>query len=874
MNRPLPRHAPSRLPLVAAVVAALLPVTVMAAPKVEFDAGLLFGSASSSLDMSRFEQGDLLPGTYNADVLINDTLVGRHDLVARVGDDDQVHLCLDPVLFDLLGLNHARLEALRESGDEAGRDLLPLPTEMTCKPLSAYVPGASAEFNMGEQTLAISIPQLYMARNPRGWVDPALWDRGITAATLGYSVSHSQQRSNGQTRKHTSATIDAGLNLGEWRLRHSGYLQHSDAAGTSYDVGRTYLQRNLPSWNAQLTLGEASTSGDMLQSVNFRGVNISSDPRMLPDALREYAPTVRGVAQTNARVTVRQHGYVIHETTVAPGPFELDDLMATGSSGDLEVEITEADGRVERFVIPFTAMPQLLRPGQQRYSLTVGELRDDAFGNNPQFFEATLRRGLGNRFTGYAGATAAEGYGALVLGAAWNTPVGAFSGDVTFSDARLPGAGDAASERRRGQSYRLAFNKALFSNSTNITLAAYRYSTSDFLSLGDAMRLRAQADAGHDFEGVGRQRSRLDLTINQRLNKGANTLFFSGSTADYWTENRRQTSFSLGYGGRLGKGSYSISARRSLDSSLFGGGTAKASNSVFLSFSMPLGTAPAAPRVDVGGSRSSGGRNGQRIGVAGSVGDNWQGNYNASLTRDDGQTTFDMGGSYQLPTVYVNGSYTRNSTSSQLSLGASGGLVLHGSGVTLSQRPGDTVGLVHIPGAHKAGVGNMTDVKTDSRGYAVVPYLTPFRRNELSVDPSEMSLDVELSAGSVSAIPNAGAVVKMVLPTAVGRSALIEALLADGTPLPFGNDVLNEAGDVVGVVGQGSRLWVRGLEDTGTLRVRTADGGHCQIPYDLGSGKADDLRQSACTPQAALATDEAAVDNAHDATEEDRDEQA
>lgn len=124
----------------------------------------------------------------------------------------------------------------------------------------------------------------------------------------------------------------------------------------------------------------------------------------------------------------------------------------------------------------------------------------------------------------------------------------------------------------------------------------------------------------------------------------------------------------------------------------------------------------------------------------------------------------------------------------------------------------------------------------------MVPHLSPFRRNELGVDPSDLPLDVELSAGSVSAIPNAGAVVKMVLPTAVGRNALIEARLPDGTALPFGTDVLNAQGDVVGVVGQGSRLWVRGLDEQGELFVA----------HGAGEGRSAEFLMTCATARAPI----------------------
>jgi outer membrane usher protein len=42
---------------------------------------------------------------------------------------------------------------------------------------------------------------------------------------------------------------------------------------------------------------------------------------MFPDGMRSYAPEIRGVAQSNALVTVRQGNNIIYQTTVPPGPF-------------------------------------------------------------------------------------------------------------------------------------------------------------------------------------------------------------------------------------------------------------------------------------------------------------------------------------------------------------------------------------------------------------------------------------------------------------------------------------------------------------------------------------------------------------------------
>ncbi|MCM4344458.1 fimbria/pilus outer membrane usher protein, partial [Escherichia coli] len=82
---------------------------------------------------------------------------------------------------------------------------------------------------------------------------------------------------------------------------------------------------------SRLTLGEDYTPSDIFDSVPFRGVMLGSDESMVPYNQREFAPVVRGIARTQARIEVRQNGYLIDSRTVAPGAFALTDLPLTGS---------------------------------------------------------------------------------------------------------------------------------------------------------------------------------------------------------------------------------------------------------------------------------------------------------------------------------------------------------------------------------------------------------------------------------------------------------------------------------------------------------------------------------------------------------------
>jgi len=830
----------------------LLPSAAMASQAVEFNRNFLYGKSAQQVDLDRFEKGDMLPGIYSADVRINGATVGRRDVEVRAMDDGSTAVCLTPQLVDLFGLNATRVEARRVVSEQTGEvtRLRPLPKETFCDALSNYIPDATVSFDAGEQVLDVSIPQAYLARDPRGWVSPELWDDGITAARVGYSANHLRLNSSGGGSNYTtSVVLNAGANVGAWRFRHDGYLSDTSGAGTHYSAGRTYVQRAVPKLEAQLTLGDFTTNGDIFDSVNYRGANISSDERMLPDSESSYAPVVRGIAQTNARVTIRQLGTVVYETMVSPGPFEIADLYGTSYGGDLQVEVTEADGRVQRFTVPFAAVPQLLREGQQRYSVTAGKLRNATAGSEPGFVEATLRRGISNQVTLFGGVTASQGYGAALFGGAVNTRLGAFSGDVTASRTNLPGQMPGFGSTMSGQSYRVTYSKNMVTTGTYFSVAAYRYSTQGYLSLSDAARLRDNLSAGLDGQNVQRQRSRVDLTVNQRLGEGNGSLYISGSSANYWSNSQRTTSYSAGYSNSWRRINYNINVQRTMEQSLFNGGATRTNNTISLNVSIPLGKAGSnAPSMSTSFNRSSNGGSSINSNLSGSFGENRQGSYNASVGHSTGNNNVGGGLNYNLPVADLNASFSQASGSRQLSVGASGGVVLHKGGVAFSQQLGDTIGIVEVPNAEGAQIGNAVGVKTNAQGFAVVPYLSPYRRNDVTVDPKGLPLEIDLKVASVMTVPTAGAIVKVTVPTVSGRSALIEAPQDNGQPLPFGVEVTNEAGDVVGVVGQGSRLWVRGVEEKGRLSVNWGQGAaqQCAIDYSLAGVASGELVVTKC----------------------------
>ncbi|MCH7888825.1 MAG: fimbria/pilus outer membrane usher protein, partial [Proteobacteria bacterium] len=292
-------------------------------------------------------------------------------------------------------------------------------------------------------------------------------------------------------------------------VRHNGNFTWSQRGGARYQRGYVYAQTDLPDWHAQLLAGESSTSGMLFDAVSFRGVQIASDDRMLPDEQRYYAPVVRGVAQSNAKVAIYQRGYLVHETTVAPGPFAIDNLQAMSYGGDLNVTVTEASGETRSFVVPFATTVQLLRPGSTRFSAMAGRAIDLGGNVGTQYVgQFTVQRGVSNAVTAYGGAAFASRYQSVLMGVGLNTSIGGFAADITIARTQPSG-----SERLTGSSVRVSYSKNLPNSGTNFSLLAYRYSTKGYLGLRDALLLNGQSNQGTDAASFARLRNRVDLNV-------------------------------------------------------------------------------------------------------------------------------------------------------------------------------------------------------------------------------------------------------------------------------------------------------------------------------------------------------------------------
>ena len=116
----------------------------------------------------------------------------------------------------------------------------------------------------------------------------------------------------------------------------------------------------------------------------------------------------------------------------------------------------------------------------------------------------------------------------------------------------------------------------------------------------------------------------------------------------------------------------------------------------------------------------------------------------------------------------ANIGYSHSDDIKQLYYGVSGGVLAHANGVTLGQPLNDTVVLVKAPGAKDAKVENQTGVRTDWRGYAVLPYATEYRENRVALDTNTLADNVDLDMRSLTLFPPVGRSCEQSLKRALG----------------------------------------------------------------------------------------------------------
>lgn len=780
----------------------------MALAELKFQSGFLRQvpgqpETSSAWALQALAEDQVLPpGRYQVQVQVNLEPAGLHTLDFQPDAQGQLSPCLAPTQLEDWGLRLASLP-------------LTDATLPACLDLVQLVPGAQVNFTPDKLQLALSIPQIAMRREAAGQVDPQQWDSGINAAFVSYQAAlqngHSRYRGRYDSR---DLYLNSGLNLGPWRLRSTQSWRQDSHGKQQWTRGQAFAQRDLPGTLGTLTLGETFTDSDVFRGVPIAGVRVASDMSMLPRAMQGYAPVIRGVAQSRSKLEIWQNGYPIYATYVSAGPYVIDDLSTAGS-GELEVILTEEDGQVRRFTQPYSALANQLRQGVWRYSATLGRYNPASAQQTPLFWQGTLAVGSAWNTTLYGGLMAGEYYQAGALGATKDLgEIGALSFDVTRSLTELA---HGPTDKLQGLSYAMRYSKA-FGTQTTLRFAGYRYSTPGYRDFDEAVNQHS-----HDGSFLGSRRSRLEASAQQRLGK-ASSLNLTLSQQDYWHRRDTQRQYQVYASTHQWGVNFNLFASQSLT-------RGRGSDRQFgLSLSMPLAFGRhARAGLDL---RSSERGYSQRASLNGSSTD--QLSYSAALSQDANRNqAATLALNYRAPQASLGAALTQADDYRNLSLNASGALLVHAGGVTLGPYLGDTLGLIEVPGIADVGLLNGAGARTDQRGFVIAPSLQPYQRNNLQLNTDRLGLEVQIDNGSAQVVPRRGAVVKHRFDAQRVSRLVLTLRDGQGLPLPFGAQVHGQDGTAMGMVGQAGQVMLSTHEAPQQLQASWGDQASSRCQFAL-----------------------------------------
>ena len=818
-------------PLAILIESCLLLTATPAYAESVFNVNFLSSDVKNVADLSSFANGkQQLPGTYHVDIWRNNEFVTTSDLQFFAAKNPQpesvrstsggLEPCLNKKWLERLGVNmKAFPELLKEKQGE-------------CIDVGKYIPGTELALNFNKLRLDISLPQVSLHNNARGYIPADQWDDGINALLINYSLSGDK----GNLSENYYLNLMSGFNYGPWRLRNT--RSWSDSPGSvrskaGWKTISTSLERGFSSIKSHLLIGDGNSSSDVYDSVGFRGSRLASSDSMYPDSLRGYAPTVRGIATSHAKVTIRQNGYVIYQSYVTPGAFEITDLNPTSASGDLDVMVEEQDGSRKHYLVPYSTVPVLQREGRVKYDLVTGEYRSgDSSKSRPFFLQGTLIGGLGYGATLYAGTQLAKNYRAYTLGIGDNFgDFGAISLDLTNAQSEL-----VDGTQHTGQSLRFLYSKSLNNLGTNFQLLGYRYSTSEFYSFSDTTWKKI---AGYEYEtgenGEQRiassyhnlrfnKRGRLQANISQSLGD-LGSFYVAGSQQSYWGTSQTDAWYQMGYAGAWQGLSYSLAWQWSKSV-----GLSKENRTLTFNLSVPFsvlnghGLSASSPLDNAYStlmtSRDSSGKNTSQLGIGGTLLKDQSLSYSLSQGHTSGAGySGSVNGHLQGRYTNIGLGYNYDRTQHDLNFQLSGGVIAHDDGITFSQPLGDTNVLIKAPGAQGVSVENESGIKTDWRGYAVVPYATVYRYNRVALDTNSMDSHTDISNTVSTVVPTEGALVRAEFDAHIGIRAIL-TLKHNGKSVPFGATVAENDSGSTGLVDEDSQVYLSGMPLSGTLVVQ------------------------------------------------------
>ena len=584
------------------------------------------------------------------------------------------------------------------------------------------IPGLSYQFDEDKLTLRIRVEPRAISRRQVFDMAPGRAD-DVTYPSAGGAFLNYNLTGNGTDASgldSTSAAGELGVRLGDYLLladAQSTYLRDTGATRTTRL--NTSLTRDWRDRMQRLVIGDFVTSASTLgSSLRLGGVSFSRRYSIDPYYLSAPGQVVSGTAALPSDIYLYNNGVLIGHRRVAPGSFELQNLVSLNGLQVTEVVVRDVLGNEQTITNPFYFSQALLREGLDQYSVDVG-LQREQFGVASNDYgkpgaAGFYRRGVSDALTlGVRGEALDHRYN---LGPTASWRVGTWG--VASAEASWGGSPDGS-----GTALALAHS---FSSPGFASSLAWRTEARDYPRAG----VDTSQNGRHDLTAT------LSVPVGGRSSIG---LIYQDTQP--WDAGRSRST-SLTWRHRVSNAVY-VAGTLSRADGVFGADEALVS----LSYN-PVGAGDQ-PSYSAQLQRS-GGVNAETLQVLGGNPDAEGLVYRATAQHfggaGDARDTIDPYLQYNFARGVARGEYFRDSgaASGSYQLGFAGAVAHVGGAWGLSRPIYDSYGMVKVEGVRNVRVyaNNIEVGRTDAAGNLFIPRLASYFDNPIAIEDKDLPADV------------------------------------------------------------------------------------------------------------------------------------
>ena len=689
-------------------------------------------------DLSVFRESSIAPGYYHIDFFINKNRIFNREVEFALMDNSENKKNLVPLL----------------TADEWYQAGVDIPSELIKKD-EKFINISLIEHSIGMLDLnrnqyVLTLPQKYINENRLQLNEINNWDSGIPAALVNYSFSSFNRRSNGETNNSYYGNIQSQINVDAWRFYNYSTWARNENGENKWNTLSNVLSRDIYALKSELQVGDLYSSSQLFDSVKYRGLKLMTDRLMTPYQNRTYAPSIVGIANSESIVSIMQNGQVIYKKSVPAGPFNIIDYSPMSSGGNLYINVKGSDGSEKNFIVPFSSIASLERKGEIKYSFSTGKYDSHNAGDGTYLTQAEAFYGLTDYVTLYSGLFVAEKYHSFGLGSGINIgSYGAITADWLYAKSTVN-----HDNSLNGNAFRVNYSKNIELTNTNISVVGYRHFDANFLNFNDAMEYKDKEYKTH--EGL---KNEYTMSISQPLFSNTSSINLNSIIYKY-ADGKNISSYNVGFNSSINKVNYSIYY------TYYEGNRYKNNDKntydLSMNISIPLTWNENYVWANYAVSTNNNDQTLHTARLSGTYGeknqaswDVYQGYGNKGINYSGG-----LNSSYKTSSAIINAGYSYSKDRQNFNYGLSGALVATQYGAVLTPSLQQTNALILTKDTADIEVINGQSVKTNSRGLAIVSGMSPYQKNNISIDTKSIPADTEISNNIISnMIPTKGALI-------------------------------------------------------------------------------------------------------------------